>query len=110
MEYGDGIKLGSEDSIVTKFKGNMFKIDENGHVYTSVFYDNVAYGEAELEAGYFQGGYVLTSSIKDVEYNKLNGELQFLIQEEILKNEIPEIKEVKKTYNGALRNGKEVSR
>ena len=69
-EYGDGIKLGSDDAIVTKFKGNMFKIDERGQVYTSVFYDNVSYGEAELEAGYFQGGYVLTSSTKDVEYNK----------------------------------------
>ena len=69
-EYGEGIKLGSEDSIVTKFKGNMFKIDQKGSVYTSVFYDNVSYGEAELHAGYFQGGYVLNSNLKDVEYNK----------------------------------------
>ncbi len=66
--YGDGIKLSSEDAIVTKFKGNMFKLDFGNNVNTSVFYDNVAYGKAELTAGVFQGGAVLTTSSKDEEY------------------------------------------
>lgn len=68
-EYGTGIKLGGEESIVTKFKGNMFKIDAGNHANTSVFYDNVSYGSVELESAYFQGGYVLPNSTKDVEYN-----------------------------------------
>ena len=68
-EYGLGIKLGSDDAIVTKFKGNMFKIDDGGANNSSVFYDNVSYGSVELESGYFQGGYVLPNSTKDEEYN-----------------------------------------
>lgn len=68
-EYGSGIKLGGENSIVTKFKGNMFKIDNDGKNYSSMFYDNVSYGSVVLESAYFQGGYVLTNSSKDKEYN-----------------------------------------
>ena len=68
-EYGTGIKLGGEESIVTKFKGNMFKIDTGNNVNTSVFYDNVSYGSVELKSAYFQGGYVLPTSTKDEEYN-----------------------------------------
>ena len=68
-EYGTGIKLGGEESIVTKFKGNMFKIDAGNNANTSVFYDNVSYGSVELESAYFQGGHVLPSNTKDVEYN-----------------------------------------
>ena len=68
-EYGTGIKLGGEESIVTKFKGNMFKIDTGDRVNTSVFYDNVSYGSVELQSAYFQGGHVLPSSVEDEEYN-----------------------------------------
>ena len=68
-EYGTGIKLGGEESIVTKFKGNMFKIDTGDSVNTSVFYDNVSYGSVELQSAYFQGGHVLPSSAEDEEYN-----------------------------------------
>ncbi len=69
-EYGSGIKLGSDEAIVTKFKGNMFKIDTGDKIYTSVFYDNVGYGKVTMESGYFQGGYVLTSNSKDLEHQK----------------------------------------
>ena len=68
-EHGSGIKLGSEDSIVTKFKGNMFKIDAGYQSNSSVFYDNVSYGQITLDPASFKGGYVLNSNIKDEEYN-----------------------------------------
>lgn len=63
---GTGIMLTSEESIVTGFKGNMFKID--GGEYTSVFYDNVKYGEVKKEHAVFTGGYVLTTDSRDVEH------------------------------------------
>lgn len=71
-EFGSGIKISSEDAIVTKFKGNMFKIDTGNNVYTSVFYDNVAYGNVTMTSGYFQGGHVLTSDPRDAEHQKFN--------------------------------------
>ena len=53
--YGTGIRLASDDSIVTGFKGNMFKIDGSGKIYDSVFYDNVKYGSSIQTAGVFTG-------------------------------------------------------
>lgn len=66
--YGKSIKMGSDDCIVTGFKGNMFKID--GSDYTSVFYDNIKYANITLSAGTFQGGYVLHNDARDKENNK----------------------------------------
>ncbi len=66
--YGDGIKLSSEDAIVTGFKGNMFKIDGNGTIYNSVFYDNVKYGTVSQEPAVFTGGCVLPTNSRDEEH------------------------------------------
>lgn len=65
---GTGIMLSSEDVIVTGFKGNMFKID--GGAYTSVFYDNVKYGDVKKDNAVFTGGYVLTTDSRDAEHEK----------------------------------------
>lgn len=65
--YGSGIKLSSDDAIVTGFKGNMFKID-GSPVYNSVFYDNVKYGNVVQAPAVFTGGYVLPNNSKDVEH------------------------------------------
>lgn len=67
--YGTGIKLGSSDTIVTGFKGNMFRID--GADYTSVFYDNVHYGSVSQYHAVFRGGYVLNTDARDVEHAKI---------------------------------------
>lgn len=74
VEYGTGIKLSSNSSIITGFKGNMFKIDDGqtDNIYTSVFYDNVKYGSVSMTSGYFQGADVLTTNAKDVEHQKFN--------------------------------------
>ena len=66
--YGSGIKLSSDDAIVTGFKGNMFKIDGSGTVYNSVFYDNVKYGSATQKPASFTGGYVLPTDSRDEEH------------------------------------------
>ena len=66
--YGTGIKLASDEAIVTGFKGNMFKIDGGGTIYNSVFYDNVKYGSATKTAAYFNGGYVLPTDSRDEEH------------------------------------------
>lgn len=66
--YGDGIKLSSDDAMVTGFKGNMFKIDGSGTIYNSVFYDNVKYGSVVQKAGYFTGGQVLPTDSRDEEH------------------------------------------
>lgn len=66
--YGSGIKLSSEDAIVTGFKGNMFKIDGDGTVYNSVFYDNVKYGSVSQEPAVLEGGYVLPTDSRDEEH------------------------------------------
>ncbi len=65
--YGTGIKLSSDDAIVTGFKGNMFKID-GSPVYNSVFYDNVKYGNVVQTPAVFTGGYVLPINAKDEEH------------------------------------------
>ena len=67
-KFGTGIKLGSDDSIVTGFKGNMFKIDTVDPKYTSVFYDNVKYGNISVSPAYFYGGYVRTTDSRDPEH------------------------------------------
>ena len=61
-EYGTSIKISSPDYIITKFKGNMFKIDDDTDSLTGVFYDNVHYANIIPEAGTFTGGYVLQDS------------------------------------------------
>lgn len=68
---GSGIKLISDDSFITGFKGNMFKIDEEGkeEVYTSVFYDNVKYGYITAKSASFTGGAVITNETQDTEHN-----------------------------------------
>lgn len=66
--YGTGIRLASDDSIVTGFKGNMFKIDGNGKIYDSVFYDNVKYGSSIQTAAVFTGGCVLPTNTRDEEH------------------------------------------
>lgn len=69
VSKGTGIKLQSDDSIVTGFKGNMFQIDDKGGtVYDSVFYDNTKYGSVDKTAATFAGGYVLPTYYKDKEH------------------------------------------
>ncbi|MCR5590013.1 MAG: flagellin [Lachnospiraceae bacterium] len=69
-EHGTGIMLTGDDCIISKFQGNMFRID--GPQYTSVFYDNVYHGEVRLTPGTFTGGAVLPttsySNGRDVEH------------------------------------------
>lgn len=69
-EFGTGIKLASNDSIITGFKGNMFKIDEGNNVYTSVFYDNVKYGNISMTAASLVGNAVIPTDSRDVEHQK----------------------------------------
>lgn len=70
VKYSTGIKLQSDDSIITGFKGNMFKIEgKDEKVYTSVFYDNVMYGNASMSAAEFKGGAVVTTNQMDKKYN-----------------------------------------
>ena len=59
---GTGIKLETNEAYITRFKGNMFKIEESIPKYTSVFYDNVKYGEIYPKSAVFTGGKVLDSS------------------------------------------------
>ena len=66
--YGSGIRLASDEAIVTGFKGNMFKIDSTKPIYDSVFYDNVKYGRVTQTSAEFIGGYVLTTNSKDEEH------------------------------------------
>ncbi len=66
--YGSGIKLASDEALVTGFKGNMFKIDGSDTVYNSVFYDNIKYGSATRTAASFTGGYVLPTDTRDQEH------------------------------------------
>lgn len=68
VAYGTGIKLASDDAIVTGFKGNMFKIDGTKPAYDSVFYDNVKYGSVTQEPAVFTGGYVLPTDSRDEEH------------------------------------------
>lgn len=71
IKYGQGIKLTSDDSIITGLKGNMFKVDnpEKGEVIsTSIFYDNIGYGPVTMIPASLTGGGVLTTDITDVEH------------------------------------------
>ncbi len=71
VKYSTGIKLQSDEAMITGFKGNMFKIDTAPNkVYTSVFYDNVMYGNTTAQAAVFTGGNVLTNNTVDEKYNK----------------------------------------
>ena len=72
VKYGTGIKLASDDNIITGFKGNMFKIDTGKEIYSSVFYDNVKYGNITNSYGSFVGGAVLTTNSKDIEHSRFN--------------------------------------
>ncbi len=67
-EYGTGIKLAGANSIVSGFKGNMFKIDEGSKVYHSIFYDNVKYGTISMEPASFKGGAIKPTNINSEEY------------------------------------------
>lgn len=71
---GTGIKLETSDAIITRFKGNMFKIEESNPKYTSVFYDNVKYGGVYPKNATFTGGYVLdvTGNASQQAYSKYN--------------------------------------
>ncbi len=71
--YGAGIKLASNDYIITEFKGNMFKIDDNssGRVYSSVFYDNVKYGNISMQAASFVGAGIIPTDARDAEHQKI---------------------------------------
>lgn len=40
-DYGQHIKMSSEQYILSEFKGNMFKVDDGNKAYTSIFYDNI---------------------------------------------------------------------
>lgn len=80
--YGSGIKLGSNEAIITGFKGNMFKIDGGSNPYTSIFYDNVKYGNISTTSGKFVGGTVIPDDVRDGEHHKFkinnsNNELTF---------------------------------
>ena len=80
--YGTGIKLGSNDAIITGFKGNMFKIDGGVNPYTSIFYDNVKYGNITTTTASFVGGTVIPDDARDAEHQKFhikadNNELTF---------------------------------
>ena len=68
MAYGTGIKLEGANSIVTGFKGNMFKID--GGAWHSVFYDNVKYGNISMQSAYFLGGEVRPTTADQEEFEK----------------------------------------
>lgn len=68
VAYGTGIKLSSDEAIVTGFKGNMFKIDGTKPAYDSVFYDNVKYGSVSQTPAVFTGGYVLPTDSRDEEH------------------------------------------
>ena len=78
VKYGQGIKLTSDDSIITGLKGNMFRVDDEG--YTSVFYDNIGYGPVTMLPGVLTGGGVLSTQRDDLEHghyyiNSSNNEL-----------------------------------
>lgn len=83
VPYGKGIKLESDDSIITGLKGNMFKVDDRDKgedVYTSVFYDNIGYGTVTQKPAVLTGGGVLSTTNDDLEHgyfyiNSSNNEL-----------------------------------
>lgn len=68
--YGKAIMLSSDLGIITKFKGNMFKIENTNPIYTSTFYDNIQYGYVEQDPAFVVGGAVLTTDSRDKEHNR----------------------------------------
>lgn len=71
--YGDlCIQISGEDFVVTGLKGDMFKIDDpkKEEELSSVFYDNVKYGQISETNAYFKGGAVLINSAADTGHNK----------------------------------------
>lgn len=75
--YAKSIKLASDDSIVTNFSGNMFKIDTtdgstSGPIYTSVFYDNTKYGTVQKTAAVFQGAGIIPTDSRDKEHQTIH--------------------------------------
>ena len=70
VEHGTGIKLQSDEAIIDGFKGNMFKIEVSpGPIYSSVFYDNIMYGNVLQTSGTFTGGAVNPTNSKDKKFN-----------------------------------------
>lgn len=75
--YAKSIKMASDESIVTGFSGNMFKIDSDGStthktIYTSVFYDNTKYGTVKKTSAEFQGAGIIPSDSRDVEHKTIH--------------------------------------
>lgn len=68
VEYGDSIKVVSDTSVITGFKGNMFQIEggSNLDIYSGVFYDNIQYGNVTKEPAVFKGGLVIPNSTSDL--------------------------------------------
>lgn len=69
-EHGLSIQLASPDGIVTGFKGNMFKIENEKPIYTSAFYDNIQPGYIWQDPASVVGGAVLTTDVRDEEHNR----------------------------------------
>lgn len=83
-EYGkDAIQLAGVDNVVTGLKGNMFKLETSGNIYTSIFYDNVKYGQVNTDPAtisgsayyysYYTTNYEIRAGINDVLKVKLDG-------------------------------------
>lgn len=70
--YAGSIKLASDDSIITGFSGNMFKIDTNGKVYHSVFYDNTKYGTVKKTSAVFEGAGIIPTDARDAEHQTIH--------------------------------------
>ncbi len=70
--YAGSIKLASDDSIITGFSGNMFKIDPKGKVYHSVFYDNTKYGTVKKTSAVFEGAGIIPTDARDAEHQTIH--------------------------------------
>lgn len=68
--HGYAIQLSSDEGIVTGFKGNMFKIENEDPIYTSAFYDNIQHGYVWQDPASVVGGAVLTTDVRDEEHNR----------------------------------------
>lgn len=70
--YAGSIKLASDDSIITGFSGNMFKIDPKGEIYHSVFYDNTKYGTVRKTSAVFEGAGIIPTDSRDSEHRTIH--------------------------------------
>lgn len=68
--YGKSIMLSSDLGIVTGFKGNMFKIENQDPYFDSAFYDNIQQGFVWQDPAFVVGGAVLTTDSRDKEHNR----------------------------------------